>query len=200
MKFPTKHGIGEVKGDQTVARQCYVTSCRSKNKEALIIEDLWEDMKMQRREPVEDLKNYEARDERMAQYLQLVKTLASKFKNFTIHQIPWDLNTQADTLSRLASVEVTERMDLLGPLPLASGQQRFVTVAIDYFKKWTETEALATITLAKSEDFFWKNIVYCFGVPKALVVDNGNQFDNSNFQTFCTNLSIDLRFTYVAHP
>ncbi|KAK3038382.1 hypothetical protein RJ639_030282 [Escallonia herrerae] len=28
MKFPTEHGIGEVKGDQTTARQCYVTSCR----------------------------------------------------------------------------------------------------------------------------------------------------------------------------
>ncbi|KAK3025704.1 hypothetical protein RJ639_041709 [Escallonia herrerae] len=27
MKFPTEHGIGEVKGDQTIARQCYVTLC-----------------------------------------------------------------------------------------------------------------------------------------------------------------------------
>ncbi|KAK2997506.1 hypothetical protein RJ639_026438 [Escallonia herrerae] len=59
MKFPTKHGIGEVKGDQTTARQCYVTSCRSKNKEALSIEDLREDTKMQRREPVEDLVSIE---------------------------------------------------------------------------------------------------------------------------------------------
>ncbi|KAK3010726.1 hypothetical protein RJ639_012128 [Escallonia herrerae] len=53
------------------------------------------------------LGDYEARDERMAQYLQLVKTLASKFKNFTIRQIPRDQNTQADTLSRLSSAEVT---------------------------------------------------------------------------------------------
>ncbi|KAK2996418.1 hypothetical protein RJ639_026444 [Escallonia herrerae] len=59
MKFPTEHGIGEVKGDQTTARQCYVTSCRSKNKEALIIEDLREDTKMQRGEPVEDLVSIE---------------------------------------------------------------------------------------------------------------------------------------------
>ncbi|KAK3008112.1 hypothetical protein RJ639_014374 [Escallonia herrerae] len=27
MKFPTEHGIGEVKGDQTIARQCYVNLC-----------------------------------------------------------------------------------------------------------------------------------------------------------------------------
>ncbi|KAK3004786.1 hypothetical protein RJ639_020125 [Escallonia herrerae] len=51
------------------------------------------------------LGDYEARDEKRAQYLQLVKTSTLKFKNFTIHQIPRDQNTQADTLSRLASAE-----------------------------------------------------------------------------------------------
>ncbi|KAK3009182.1 hypothetical protein RJ639_013522 [Escallonia herrerae] len=91
-------------------------------------------------------------------------------------------------------------MDLLGPFPMASGQRRFMIVAIDYFTKWTEAESLATITSAKCEDFFWKNIVCRFGVPRALVVDNGKQFDNNNFRTFCSNLSIDLRFTSVAHP
>ncbi|KAK3002092.1 hypothetical protein RJ639_021794 [Escallonia herrerae] len=55
MKFPTEHEIGEVKGDHTTARQCYVTSCRSKYKEALIIEDLREETKIQRGEPIEDL-------------------------------------------------------------------------------------------------------------------------------------------------
>ncbi|KAK2999486.1 hypothetical protein RJ639_024303 [Escallonia herrerae] len=59
MKFPTKHRIGEVKGDHNTARQCYVTSCRSKNKEALIIEDLREDTKMQMGEPVENLVSIE---------------------------------------------------------------------------------------------------------------------------------------------
>ncbi|KAK3009096.1 hypothetical protein RJ639_015071 [Escallonia herrerae] len=59
MKFPTEHGIGEVKGDQTTACQCYVTSCRSKNKEAIIIEDLRKDTKMQRGEPIENLVSIE---------------------------------------------------------------------------------------------------------------------------------------------
>ncbi|KAK3001662.1 hypothetical protein RJ639_021658 [Escallonia herrerae] len=91
-------------------------------------------------------------------------------------------------------------MDLLGPFPIASGQRRFVIVAIDYFTKWTEAESLATITSARCEDFFWKNVVCRFEVPRALVVDNEKQFDNNNFQTFCSNLSIDLRFTSMAHP
>ncbi|KAK3017903.1 hypothetical protein RJ639_005209 [Escallonia herrerae] len=64
-------------------------------------------------------------------------------------------------------------MDLLRPFPMPSGQRRFVVVALDYFTKWTEAESLATITSAKCEDFFWKNVVCHFGVPRALVVDNG---------------------------
>ncbi|KAK3035415.1 hypothetical protein RJ639_032943 [Escallonia herrerae] len=78
--------------------------------------------------------------------------------------------------------------------------ERFVIVAIDYFTKWTEAETLATITTSKCEEFFWKNVVCRFGVPKILITDNGKQFDNSNFQSFCEGLSISLRFTSVAYP
>ncbi|KAK3019219.1 hypothetical protein RJ639_004873 [Escallonia herrerae] len=83
---------------------------------------------------------------------------------------------------------------------MSTGQRRFVIVAIDYFTKWTEAEPLATITASKCEEFFWKNAVCRFGVPKILITDNGKQFDNSNFQSFCEGLSICLRFTSVAHP
>ncbi|KAK3020180.1 hypothetical protein RJ639_046988 [Escallonia herrerae] len=40
MKFPTEHGIGEVKGDQTIARQCYVTSFRPKKAKKLDSEEI----------------------------------------------------------------------------------------------------------------------------------------------------------------
>jgi ribonuclease HI len=38
-------------------------------------------------------------------------------------------------------------LDLLGPLPPAQGNLRYVVVAIEYFSKWIETKPLATITL-----------------------------------------------------
>ncbi|XP_019439584.1 PREDICTED: uncharacterized protein LOC109345170 [Lupinus angustifolius] len=37
-------------------------------------------------------------------------------------------------------------MDILGPFPQAAKQLKFLIVAIDYFTKWIEAEALATIT------------------------------------------------------
>jgi len=37
-------------------------------------------------------------------------------------------------------------IDILGPYPIATGQLKFLVVALDYFTKWIETEPLATIT------------------------------------------------------
>ena len=44
-------------------------------------------------------------------------------------------------------------INIVGPLPLSKGQVKFLLVAIDYFTKWVEAEALATITEAKIRSF-----------------------------------------------
>ena len=36
-------------------------------------------------------------------------------------------------------------LDIVGPFPRAMGNRRFILVAVDYFTKWTEAEALANI-------------------------------------------------------
>jgi hypothetical protein len=66
-------------------------------------------------------------------------------------------------------------LDLLGPLPPALGNLKYVVVAVEYFSKWIEAKPLATITSATVQKFFWQNIVCRFGVPKAITVDNGTQ-------------------------
>ena len=42
-------------------------------------------------------------------------------------------------------------IDILGPFPSASGQRKFLLVAIDYFMEWVEAEPLALITESKVE-------------------------------------------------
>ena len=54
-------------------------------------------------------------------------------------------------------------------------------LAIDYFTKWVEVKALATITEAKIRSFVWKNIIYRFEIPMTIISDNGWQFDNQGF-------------------
>ncbi|CAL2257720.1 unnamed protein product [Prunus armeniaca] len=81
-----------------------------------------------------------------------------------------------------------------------TGQVKYAVVAVDYFTKWAEAEALATITAARIETFVWQNIVCRFGIPNAIVTDNGRQFDSAKFKQFCSNLKIKLCFASPAHP
>ncbi|KAK3009884.1 hypothetical protein RJ639_011692 [Escallonia herrerae] len=412
MKFPTEHGIGEVKGDQTTARQCYVTSCRSKNKEALIIEDLREDTKMQRGEPVEDLTSIEKSFEELKTHLSSPPLLSKPFPGedlliylsvtevavstvlireedgvqkpiYYVSKVLQDVETRYPKIDKIAlaliisarrlrpyfqshtivvltdqplrkvlmspeasgrlvnwSVElgefdlqykprttvkaqaladfivectlpedppqlvISEVTDpwnlyvdgssavgnsgagiiLISPegftieyalrfrYALVEGTLYKKSFSLPYLRCLRPSESLYALqevhegicgqhlggrtlaqkilrqgyywptmqkdaieftrrtfshgvgattvcdcsnrllhqidrsrisgnhNFAKCEDFFWKNIICRFGVPRALVVDNGKQFDNINFRTFCSNLSIDLRFTSVAHP
>ncbi|KAM1041861.1 hypothetical protein ACFX2I_030941 [Malus domestica] len=91
-------------------------------------------------------------------------------------------------------------LDLIGPMPAGKGKVCYAVVAVDYFTKWAEVEPLATITEAKIEDFVWKNILCRFGIPNAIVTDNGRQFDNKKFRLFCSKFNINLCFASPAHP
>ena len=64
-------------------------------------------------------------------------------------------------------------IDIIGPLPLGKGQVKFLLVAIDYFIKWVNAEALATITKAKIRSFMWKNIICRFGILMTIISNNG---------------------------
>jgi hypothetical protein len=91
-------------------------------------------------------------------------------------------------------------LDLLGPLPLAQGNLKYVVVAVEYFSKWIKAKPLATVTSATVQKFFWQNIVCRFGVPKAITVDNGTQFDAETFKDFCDQIGTKLHFASVRHP
>ena len=81
-------------------------------------------------------------------------------------------------------------IDIVGPPPLGKGQVNFLLVAIDYFTKWVEAEALATITEARIQNFVWKNIICRFGIPLTIISNNGRQFDSQGFKDFCSGLGI----------
>jgi hypothetical protein len=91
-------------------------------------------------------------------------------------------------------------LDLLGPLPQAQGNLRYVVVAVENFSKWIEAKPLATITSVTVQKFFWQNIVCRFGVPKAITVDNGTQFDAETFKEFCDQIGMKIHFASVRHP
>ena len=90
-------------------------------------------------------------------------------------------------------------IDIVDPLPLGKGQVRFLLVAIDYFTKWVEAEALTTITEARIQSFVRKSIICRFGIPRMIVSDNRWQFDNQAFKDFYSDLWIKNQFSSLGH-
>ncbi|VFQ66040.1 unnamed protein product [Cuscuta campestris] len=91
-------------------------------------------------------------------------------------------------------------VDIIGAFPVAQGGKKFVIVAIDYFTKWIEAEALANITTQQCKKFIWKNIITRFGAPMNLITDNGPQFRNPRFTEYLEGFGIKHNRSSVAYP
>lgn len=68
--------------------------------------------------------------------------------SLNIHQLEGNLN------SRSYPWPFTQwGLDIVGPFPRATDNRRFVIVAMDYFTKWIEAEALANIRDVDAKKF-----------------------------------------------
>lgn len=74
---------------------------------------------------------------------------------------------------------------MIGPLPTAPGGCKYVVVAVNYFTKWAEAEPLNKIDRRQIIKNIWKNIICRFGLPHAIVSDNGKKFDELEIMEFC---------------
>ncbi|GJY79880.1 reverse transcriptase domain-containing protein, partial [Tanacetum coccineum] len=89
---------------------------------------------------------------------------------------------------------------IAGPFLEGPGKVKFLIVAIDYFTKWIEAKAVATITGNQVKKFVWDNIVCRFGLPGEIISDNGKQFRDNPFKDWCEKLCIRQCFASVKHP
>ena len=73
-------------------------------------------------------------------------------------------------------------------------------VATDYFTKWVEAKPLPKIRDIDVKNFIWKNIITRFGIPRAIVADNGTQFDSKLIKSFCAKFKIKNYFSTPSFP
>ena len=52
---------------------------------------------------------YEAKEDKMKRYLALTSQLISNFDDVKITQVPWEENSEANEVARLASLKTNER-------------------------------------------------------------------------------------------
>ncbi|XP_072084491.1 uncharacterized protein [Arachis hypogaea] len=123
--------------------------------------------------------------------MKLVRSSVKCQENGDFHKVP------ADELSPVTSSRTfaTWGIDLMGPFLTALAQLRLIT-SIDYFTKWIEAEALAIITAAWYEKFFWRQMINRFGIPEVVISDNGTQFSDKKFR----GLLEGLRFSTDPPP
>ena len=88
----------------------------------------------------------------------------------------------------------------MGLLPTAPAQKKLFLVATNYFSKWIEADAFASIKDRDVTRFIWKNIVCRFGILRLIVSDNGPQFDSRVYLDFCKELKIRNLYSTPRYP
>lgn len=81
----------------------------------------------------------------------------------------------------------------------SSRQKRFILVLTDYFTKWVEAEAYASITDKEVHKFVWENIICRHGLPYEIVTNNGSQFISHNFKEFC-DMENSTQYVHTEKP
>jgi transposase InsO family protein len=88
---------------------------------------------------------------------------------------------------------------LLGPFKKAKGGFTQIFIAEDKFTTWIEVKPTASITIAKAVEFI-KEIMYIFGIPNNIIIDNGTQFAAREFKDFCADSGNKINHASVSHP
>jgi hypothetical protein len=70
----------------------------------------------------------------------------------------------------------------------------------EYFTKWVEAKHVTNITSATIQKFFWQNIIYHYGVPQQITVDNAKYFYSGIFNNFYHQVGMKVIFATVYHP
>jgi hypothetical protein len=76
--------------------------------------------------------------------------------------------------------------------PESSKGHRFILVATDYFTKWIEAVPLRNMTHQEVISFVQEHIIYRFGVPQSLTIDQGASFMSHQFRDFAESMKIKL--------
>ncbi|CAM8879797.1 unnamed protein product [Rhodiola kirilowii] len=87
----------------------------------------------------------------------------------------------------------------MGPLPSSQGNA-FILVAVDYVSKWVEAIASPSCDAKVVIKMFKKIIFPRFGVPRAVISDNGSHFKEKRFESMLKKHGIYHRCSTPYHP
>nr|GFB26651.1 reverse transcriptase domain-containing protein [Tanacetum cinerariifolium] len=86
----------------------------------------------------------------------------------------------------------------MGPFPNSKGK-KYILVAVDYYSKWVEANALPTND-ARVVVKFLKSLFSWFGTPKVIISDRGTHFCNDQFAKVMSKYGVTHRLSTAYHP
>src|SRR6266508_2364766 len=69
-------------------------------------------------------------------------------------------------------------IDIVGPLPVTERGNRYIVTCIDYMTKWAEAKPLPDKSARQVAWFLYEEIIYRYGCPQIIQLDNGLEFVN----------------------
>ena len=91
-------------------------------------------------------------------------------------------------------------IDILGPFPRSTGENKYSEVAVDYFTKCANTKSIPSCTAVEVGDFFIHQIVLRHGTPSNVTSDRGTCFTSELMQEVLRALETNHRTTTTYHP
>ncbi|CAM8889844.1 unnamed protein product [Rhodiola kirilowii] len=90
-------------------------------------------------------------------------------------------------------------IDFMGPFPISCGFA-YILVAVDYVSKWVEAKATRCDDAKTVVDFLRANIFCRYGVPKAIISDQGTNFCNRMMAATLKHYHVHHRTSTAYHP
>ncbi|KOM28668.1 hypothetical protein LR48_Vigan561s005800 [Vigna angularis] len=90
-------------------------------------------------------------------------------------------------------------IDFMGPFPVSFGFS-YILLAVDYVSKWVEAKATRTNDARVVVDFVRSHLFCRFGVPRAIVSDQGTHFCNRSMQGLLKKYGVTHRVSTRYHP
>ncbi|KAL4280281.1 hypothetical protein GQ457_03G021420 [Hibiscus cannabinus] len=90
-------------------------------------------------------------------------------------------------------------IDFMGPFPSSYGNL-YILLAVDYVSKWVETAAVPRSDSKTVQRFLQKNIFTRFGIPRAIISDEGKHFDNELIAEMLQRFVVMHKIATTYHP
>jgi len=90
-------------------------------------------------------------------------------------------------------------INFMGPFPSSFGNE-YILLAMNYVSKWVEAISFRTNEAKIVMKFLRENILARFGMPRAIISDQGTHFNNRSFDALLKRYSIVHRLATPYHP